>query len=133
MANPSTASATEDDATIRKCIGFSKHAGFGRMIVVNLYALRSRDPKTLRKATTPIGPMNDYWIQQAIGESREIICAWGCAEHLPEPEKRVEDVLRVIGYYSESTHSLLASLFFCMTQMPSATDSALINGQSPRS
>jgi hypothetical protein len=47
MMNPSTADATIDDATIRKCVGFAKAWGFGRIRVVNLFALRSRDPLDL--------------------------------------------------------------------------------------
>jgi len=58
MFNPSNADATDDDATIRKCIGFSKRWGYGRMAVVNLYGVRSRDPKTVAKTADPVGPLN---------------------------------------------------------------------------
>jgi hypothetical protein len=47
MMNPSTADAFNDDATIRKCVGFAKAWGFGRIRVVNLFALRSREPLDL--------------------------------------------------------------------------------------
>lgn len=93
MFNPSTANATEDDATIRKCVGFSKRWGYGRMIVVNLYAVRNRDPKAVARTVDPVGPMNDYWIRQAFGESRQVVCAWGCAQHMPSIGQRIIDVL----------------------------------------
>jgi hypothetical protein len=96
MFNPSTADARQDDATIRKCVGFSKRWGYGRMVVVNLYAIRSRYPKTVtRMGSAAIGPMNDYWIIQAIKDCGELICAWGCAQYSLEIKSRIDFVLRV--------------------------------------
>lgn len=83
MFNPSTADTEQDDATIRKCVGFSKQWGYGRMVVVNLFAIRSRDPRAVALAVDPVGPLNDYWIKKATAESREVICAWGCSDHIP--------------------------------------------------
>jgi hypothetical protein len=42
--NPSTADESNDDPTIRKCVGFAKLWGFGAVDVVNLFAFRSTDP-----------------------------------------------------------------------------------------
>jgi hypothetical protein len=44
MLNPSTADATKDDPTIRRCIGFAKDRGYGGIYVVNLMAYRATDP-----------------------------------------------------------------------------------------
>ena len=95
MFNPSTADATNDDATIRKCIGFSKRWGYGRMIIVNLYAVRSRDPKVVARMVDPVGPLTDYWIHEALQESRQLVCAWGCAQHMPGIESRIGDVMAI--------------------------------------
>lgn len=94
--NPSTATAEQDDASIRRMVGFSKRWGYGRMVVVNLYAVRSRSPLAVRYATTPIGPLNNYWISESIKESRELICAWGCAQHAPGIAARIKEVLWMI-------------------------------------
>lgn len=93
MFNPSTADAEQDDATIRKCVGFSKRWGYGRMVVVNLYAVRSRDPKTVARIADPVGPLNNYWIAESLKESRELVCAWGCAQHMSKIGERINEVM----------------------------------------
>jgi hypothetical protein len=98
MFNPSTADATEDDPTIRKCVGFAKRWGYGRMNVVNLFAVRSRDPKAVGRMATgsAVGPLNNFWIVEAAKESREVICSWGCAQHLPGINRRIAEVLALL-------------------------------------
>lgn len=81
MLNPSTADATRDDPTIRRCIGFSKRWGAGGLVVVNLYALRSTDPAALLTHPDPVGPDNDETLVMA-GAHAELtggraIAAWG--------------------------------------------------------
>ena len=41
MLNPSTADASNDDPTIRKCVGFAQHWNFGGLYVGNLFAVRA--------------------------------------------------------------------------------------------
>ena len=77
MLNPSTADATLDDPTIRRCVGFSMAWGFGSLIVVNLFAWRSTDPKALLSAPDPIGPENDACIERAVRNADLTVCAWG--------------------------------------------------------
>jgi hypothetical protein len=77
MLNPSTATADADDATIRKITKYSKKWGFGGLIVGNLYAWRSRDPKQLLKVDAPIGFENDQHLKRIADEASLIVCAWG--------------------------------------------------------
>jgi hypothetical protein len=77
MLNPSTADADQDDPTIRKCVGFSKAWGYKRLVVVNLFAWRSTDPKGLRSAPDPIGDGNDHYIREASATADLVVCAWG--------------------------------------------------------
>lgn len=81
MLNPSTADATLDDPTIRRCIGFAKALGCGGLHVVNLYAYRATKPADLWEAADPIGPDNDNVLREtfaaAAREDRPVIAAWG--------------------------------------------------------
>lgn len=45
--NPSTADATTNDATIRRCISFAERDGYGGLIMLNLFSWRSTDPAGL--------------------------------------------------------------------------------------
>lgn len=78
MLNPSTANGTEDDPTIRKCIGFAKRWGFGGIEVINCWAFRSSDPKQLYLQHDPFGQRNWEHIDEVCSESNLLIAAWGC-------------------------------------------------------
>jgi hypothetical protein len=81
MLNPSTADATTDDPTIRRCIGFAKAWGLSGLIVVNLYALRSTDPRALRAHADPIGPDNGLYLGDVLDAAAHrgtpVVAAWG--------------------------------------------------------
>lgn len=78
MLNPSTADAKEDDATIRRCIGFAKQWGYGGIEVINLFALRSTDPKGLKEGPVPVGPDNASTFYETVDRKPKlIVAAWG--------------------------------------------------------
>ena len=77
MLNPSTADHEINDQTIRKCIAFSKLWGFGGLEVVNVFALRSTDPKALYPHHDPVGPLNDEAIVSSASGAGRVIAAWG--------------------------------------------------------
>jgi len=75
--NPSTADETEDDPTIRRCIGFAQSWGYGGLIMTNLFTFRATKPKVMKQAHDPIGSDNDKWLKQSACEADLIIAAWG--------------------------------------------------------
>jgi hypothetical protein len=77
--NPSTADATHDDPTVRKCITFSKRWGFDWFYMLNLNAYRSTDPKALRRLSAPeaIGPNNVETIRRIARRCELVVAAWG--------------------------------------------------------
>lgn len=101
MLNPSTADANKDDPTIRRCKGFAKDWGYGRLVIVNLYEFRSTAPKDMWRIHAAgadiVGEDNDSAIVRATMESRVspanaagtsvhladghqpgiVVCAWG--------------------------------------------------------
>ncbi|NBB37679.1 DUF1643 domain-containing protein [Sphingobium yanoikuyae] len=83
MVNPSTADAVQDDATIRKLIGFGHRNRWGRVIVGNLFAYRATDVRELGKAIDPIGPENDDHLMKIMAESDQVIFAWGPIAKVP--------------------------------------------------
>ncbi len=78
MLNPSTATATLDDPTIRRCMGFARAWGFTDLQVCNLFAFRATDPAELTAVTIdPIGPLNNQAIVGLASDADRIVCAWG--------------------------------------------------------
>lgn len=80
MLNPSTADADSDDPTIRRCTDFAGRWGMAELRVVNLFALRTHDPRQLlspANSLDPIGPENDRVISEELETADLIVEAWG--------------------------------------------------------
>ena len=77
MLNPSTATATQDDPTIRRCMGFARDWGHERLAVVNLFSLRATDPDEMLRADDPVGAENDTAIMSESVAADAIVVAWG--------------------------------------------------------
>lgn len=75
--NPSTADSTIDDPTVRRCVGFAYSWGFARLVIVNLFAYRSRHPERLASVDDPIGPMNDRCLRRVVEIADLTLVAWG--------------------------------------------------------
>jgi hypothetical protein len=87
--NPSTADASTDDPTIKRCIGFARSWGFGGIAVGNLFAYRSTHPSELRREVDPVGPLNDAWLIRLIADSDLIVAAWGNGGRLRDRDREV--------------------------------------------
>ena len=69
MLNPSTADEVANDPTIERCKRRAEAMVFSRLIVTNLFGLRSTDPRlpaqAKRQHIDPIGDGNDFAIANA--------------------------------------------------------------------
>lgn len=75
--NPSTATATEDDPTVRRCIGFARRWGMGGLVMLNIFAYRATDPRELRRVTDPVGVRNNDALRVLTAGVPHVLCAWG--------------------------------------------------------
>lgn len=92
--NPSTADETEDDPTIRRCIGFAKAWGFGGIHMLNLFAFRATNPKELKKASDPIGSENNHYLKMYLDSGGLNIACWGTHGAFKD---RGEAVIELLG------------------------------------
>jgi hypothetical protein len=102
MLNPSTADASQDDPTIRRCMGFARRQGYAGITVCNLFALRSKDPKALRPHKDPFGPENDLYLAELVRSAppqREVLCAWGRHGHLFGADVHASLILHKAGAF----------------------------------
>lgn len=75
--NPSTADETEDDPTIRRCVGFANSWGFNAVCMTNLFAVRATNPKDMLAHERPIGERCNSTLQNLSKNAGLIIAAWG--------------------------------------------------------
>lgn len=78
MLNPSTADATHNDSTVRRCIGFAQTWLSHELVVTNLFAFRSSRPEDLWEDTeAPVGPGNDVYLLEEAQKADLVVVAWG--------------------------------------------------------
>ncbi len=122
MLNPSTADATYDDPTIRRCIGFARSWGFGRLEVANLFAYRATRLADLRAAPDPVGPCNTEHLAAACAKAGLVIAAWGNGRlFVPADPPHLPDVpLATLGLtrLGEPRHPLYAPAVSSLVGLP---------------
>lgn len=103
MLNPSTADDAVNDATVERCQRRAQLAGYGRLLVANIFALRSTDPAALYAHPDPVGPDNDRAIARMVREADLIICGWGNhGAHL----ERGQQVMASLRKFGHELHAL---------------------------
>ena len=74
--NPSKADENIDDPTVRRVVDFARHWGYDELNMLNIFGLRSTDPKEL---------VRHYKVWPAVDENEKylraietpVVCAWG--------------------------------------------------------
>lgn len=105
LLNPSTADAIRPDPTMTRCVNYARAWGRDGIVITNLFAFRSSDPKDLRSAPDPIGSLNDLDLITCAHNSCLIVCGWGADPFAQEQARRVKSMLRERGY-ANKTHVL---------------------------
>lgn len=98
MLNPSTADATQDDPTLRKCIKFSQLWGYDGLDVVNLFALRTPYPIELialsKFGRDIVGPENDGFLYLSALDAALTVAAWGVNGSLNQADRYARSEFR---------------------------------------
>lgn len=97
MLNPSTADEITNDPTIERCERRAQMWGHGGIVVANLFALRSTNPKQLYAVEDPIGPDNDETLRTVCRDAGMVICAWGQHGKLYARDWKVRRLLKAAG------------------------------------
>ncbi len=91
--NPSTADAIDNDATVRKWIGFTKANGGQRFIVGNVFAYRSKDVRDLAEVEDPFGDDIGEHITDIIQDADILVPCWGNTDKVPPKLQFAFDVM----------------------------------------
>lgn len=79
--NPSTADETQDDPTVRRCIGFAKAWGYAGLMMTNAFAFRATNPKVMLAAPDLAWSENlaivDREAERVIRGDGAVLAAWG--------------------------------------------------------
>lgn len=97
LLNPSTADATADDPTVRRCVAFAADWGFAELVITNLFGYRATDPRVLFQPEDPVGPDNDDHLLREAKAAALVVCGWGIRGGLFERDRVVMNLLRVNG------------------------------------
>lgn len=104
MLNPSTATHEVLDPTVSRCKKRAESLGYGGLEVVNIFALRSTDPRALYEVDDPVGPANYAAIYDAVKSCLISICAWGTHGKFMDTGNHTRDGLQ--RSFPDKTHYL---------------------------
>lgn len=75
--NPSTATETVNDPTVRRCIQYAKDWGYDALCMANAFAYRATNPRVMMGYPRPIGDQNDRWLVACAAGASLRLAAWG--------------------------------------------------------
>ncbi len=104
MLNPSKADALQTDPTFEKCMKYGRRWGYGRIVLINLFAFRETDSTRLASLASKsdiIGPDNDTHLRLVLSDpfTKGVVLGWGRQGHLLG---RSEAVLKLLKPFAAS-------------------------------
>ncbi|MHB8619230.1 MAG: DUF1643 domain-containing protein [Chloroflexota bacterium] len=98
--NPSKATDARGDRTVDKLTRMARRHGYGSLLIMNAFALRSTDPRALRApGIDPVGPENDHAILMGVATADLVVAAWGVHARLGGREAALLDLLSGIDLF----------------------------------
>jgi hypothetical protein len=91
--NPSDATHVEEDHTTKIMRARAVDYGYGKLVITNLFAYRSKSPKLLPWLKYPNGLDGDDWIMKYAREVDTIVACWGSKGLMRNRNVEVEDML----------------------------------------
>ncbi len=99
MCNPSKADESQNDATIRKCIGFARLRWRGAIVVVNASPVVSTDPKGLTRTENICDDLNLEVLRSVFAVPADRVAAWGaCPRQLARRLSKGVLAIRQFGH-----------------------------------
>lgn len=89
LLNPSTATALVTDATVRRCVAFSRRERCGSLLILNLFAYRATNPRELAGSADPVGPRNAEFLRICTRHDGPTIAGWGAHGELHDRGRQV--------------------------------------------
>jgi len=84
--NPSTADERGPDPTVRRCIGYARDWGYGRLVMLNVFGYRETDRLAMKRIAAPVAAAadpraNDRAIRRTVARvlaaGGMVVAAWG--------------------------------------------------------
>jgi len=94
MLNPSTANEQYNDPTVERCQNHALNKNYDGMIILNIFAYRTTNPKQLLQTKNPIGEKNNQTIINTIKKHQNIICAWGNHGKILNRSNEIKKILK---------------------------------------
>ena len=75
--NPSTATETTDDPTVRRLMGFARDWGYGGLVLSNIFSYRSTKPSVLKTVEDPVHNELNFRPYRFFVGTGPVLLAWG--------------------------------------------------------
>ena len=104
--NPSTADEKFDDPTVRRCIGYAREWGYGKLMLGNLYAYRATSPKEMLAQGDRNAPGLDntgwllYLLEIGNQPGNTVVLGWGNLGDRLGAASRLREEIKYRGYSS---------------------------------
>lgn len=95
MHNPSTADASRDDPTIRRCAHYAFDWGYGHLTVGNVNPTRATKPEDATMPPAEILAQNDEHLASLTIWADLVIAAWGAAAPLELTERAFKVITKI--------------------------------------